>query len=67
MGFILLCYQKILFNGGDPVLTTEPSVIQECSYCVGNGYIQVLLGGTETCPDCNGTGKKEIEYQENFA
>lgn len=39
----------------------------ECGYCSGNGYLQLLLGGSETCPDCEGTGKKEKEVQENFA
>ncbi|WAA09960.1 YuiA family protein [Fervidibacillus albus] len=29
-----------------------------CEYCQGNGYIQLLLGGSETCPNCKGTGKK---------
>ena len=44
--------------------TTE---LTECNYCAGNGYIQLLLEGSETCPNCEGSGKREIEYQENFA
>ncbi|MBS2970366.1 YuiA family protein [Metabacillus sp. KIGAM252] len=31
---------------------------RECPYCSGKGYFQLLLGGTETCDCCNGTGKK---------
>ncbi|MDX8290217.1 MULTISPECIES: YuiA family protein [Metabacillus] len=36
------------------------SVIEkkECPYCSGKGYFQLLLGGSETCDCCNGTGKK---------
>ncbi|MCU9612813.1 YuiA family protein [Caldibacillus lycopersici] len=30
-----------------------------CEYCQGEGYFQLLLGGSETCPCCNGTGTKE--------
>ncbi|MCF6092462.1 YuiA family protein [Microaerobacter geothermalis] len=29
-----------------------------CEYCNGNGYYQLLLGGSETCASCQGTGKK---------
>lgn len=28
-----------------------------CEYCQGNGYYQLLLGGSETCPSCQGSGK----------
>jgi DnaJ-class molecular chaperone len=28
-----------------------------CPYCSGNGYIQLLLGGSETCAGCKGSGK----------
>ncbi|NPC94007.1 YuiA family protein [Bacillus sp. WMMC1349] len=28
-----------------------------CSFCLGKGYFQLLLGGTETCKNCKGTGK----------
>lgn len=28
-----------------------------CSYCGGQGYQDVLIGGSETCPACEGTGK----------
>ncbi|MGG1399880.1 YuiA family protein [Bacillus salipaludis] len=30
-----------------------------CDYCSGNGYFQLLLGGSETCSCCEGTGKKQ--------
>jgi len=29
----------------------------ECFYCKGEGYFQLLLGGSETCPCCKGSGK----------
>jgi hypothetical protein len=29
-----------------------------CEYCSGDGYFQLLLGGTETCKCCEGTGKQ---------
>ncbi|MET3699468.1 YuiA family protein [Bacillus oleivorans] len=32
---------------------------KECDYCSGKGYFQLLLGGSETCPCCSGTGKKK--------
>ncbi|WP_197090982.1 YuiA family protein [Bacillus sp. FJAT-27231] len=30
-----------------------------CSYCGGQGYFQLLLGGSETCPSCK--GKQQVE------
>ncbi|WP_462411125.1 YuiA family protein [Neobacillus sp. Marseille-QA0830] len=30
-----------------------------CDYCSGVGYFQLLLGGSETCSSCEGTGKKK--------
>ncbi|WP_165967281.1 YuiA family protein [Jeotgalibacillus sp. S-D1] len=30
----------------------------KCEYCSGQGYFQLRLGGSETCPCCGGTGKK---------
>ncbi|MBT2736811.1 YuiA family protein [Neobacillus sp. C211] len=30
-----------------------------CDYCSGKGYFQLVLGGSETCTCCNGTGKKK--------
>ncbi|ESU31201.1 hypothetical protein G3A_17640 [Bacillus sp. 17376] len=32
---------------------------KECPYCSGNGYIQLLLGGSETCTCCSGSGKSK--------
>ncbi|MFC4076004.1 YuiA family protein [Salinithrix halophila] len=31
---------------------------EKCLYCGGQGYYQLLLGGSETCGCCEGTGKK---------
>ncbi|WP_181186184.1 YuiA family protein [Alkalicoccus urumqiensis] len=30
-----------------------------CSYCGGKGYHQLLLGGSETCPACSGSGREQ--------
>ncbi|WP_162232212.1 YuiA family protein [Halalkalibacter wakoensis] len=32
------------------------TVTHQCSYCKGAGYFQLLLGGSETCNQCNGEG-----------
>jgi hypothetical protein len=32
---------------------------RKCDYCNGEGYFQLLLGGSETCPCCNGSGERE--------
>ncbi|MEK5390346.1 MULTISPECIES: YuiA family protein [Heyndrickxia] len=37
--------------------TSAPDT-NNCTYCSGKGYFQLLLGGSETCPCCSGTGKK---------
>lgn len=29
----------------------------DCVYCHGKGYYQLLLGGTETCTNCEGKGR----------
>ncbi|MCA1031640.1 YuiA family protein [Bacillus timonensis] len=31
---------------------------KECQYCSGKGYFQLVLGGSETCCSCGGSGKK---------
>ncbi|ADU31643.1 YuiA family protein [Evansella cellulosilytica] len=31
---------------------------KDCPYCVGKGYFQLLLGGSETCMSCEGSGQK---------
>ncbi|QNF26892.1 MULTISPECIES: YuiA family protein [Metabacillus] len=38
--------------------TTTEVETKECPYCTGKGYFQLLLGGSETCNSCEGTGKK---------
>ncbi|MFC3886707.1 YuiA family protein [Bacillus songklensis] len=30
-----------------------------CFLCDGNGYVYVLMGGTETCLHCDGKGTTE--------
>ncbi|HSU80440.1 MAG TPA: YuiA family protein [Candidatus Angelobacter sp.] len=30
----------------------------QCPYCNGKGYFQLLLGGSETCQSCEGSGEK---------
>ncbi|MDT8858620.1 YuiA family protein [Alkalihalobacillus sp. MEB130] len=37
-------------------LYTE-TVTDQCPYCKGTGYFQLLLGGSETCNQCDGDGK----------
>ncbi|GLY09625.1 YuiA family protein [Bacillus badius] len=32
-----------------------------CGYCGGQGYFQLLLGGSETCPSCKGKQKAEAK------
>ncbi|WP_167568540.1 YuiA family protein [Brevibacillus migulae] len=34
---------------------------EQCPYCKGEGYFQVILGGTENCPSCEGTGNHQEE------
>ncbi|WP_377887931.1 YuiA family protein [Alkalihalobacillus sp. R86527] len=31
----------------------------DCPYCKGKGYFQLLLGGSETCDNCGGSGAKQ--------
>ncbi|SDZ60484.1 hypothetical protein SAMN05421736_12075 [Evansella caseinilytica] len=31
----------------------------DCPYCIGKGYFQLLLGGSETCDSCNGSGRRK--------
>jgi DnaJ-class molecular chaperone len=40
-------------------MATNVNQQTSCGYCGGNGYVQLLLGGSETCHACKGTGKKE--------
>ncbi|WP_248734708.1 YuiA family protein [Neobacillus rhizosphaerae] len=32
---------------------------KNCEYCSGVGYFQLVLGGSETCSCCGGSGKKK--------
>ncbi|CAM5783091.1 MULTISPECIES: YuiA family protein [Brevibacillus] len=34
---------------------------EQCPYCNGQGYFQLLLGGTENCPGCEGSGAHSEE------
>lgn len=40
-------------------MTTTSVDKKQCDYCSGTGYFQLLLGGSETCNCCEGTGKKK--------
>ncbi|WP_280769389.1 YuiA family protein [Salipaludibacillus daqingensis] len=34
--------------------------LSDCPYCTGKGYYQLLLGGSETCYHCQGSGRKNM-------
>lgn len=34
---------------------------EKCVYCSGEGYFQLITGGSETCPSCKGSGKSRTE------
>jgi hypothetical protein len=56
----LIYYQKIeLILKEMDGMTVKTLDTNACDYCSGNGYFQLLLGGSETCNCCGGTGKKE--------
>ncbi|MEH7108428.1 MULTISPECIES: YuiA family protein [Bacillaceae] len=40
-------------------MTVKSLDLKSCDYCAGNGYFQLVLGGTETCACCGGTGKRK--------
>ncbi|WP_190284699.1 YuiA family protein [Bacillus sp. S3] len=40
-------------------MTGKSMESKNCDYCSGNGYFQLVLGGSETCSCCCGTGKKK--------
>ncbi|WP_162138390.1 YuiA family protein [Neobacillus bataviensis] len=40
-------------------MTVKSVDTKSCEYCSGNGYFQLVLGGSETCACCGGTGKKK--------
>jgi len=40
-------------------LLSVHTLTKPCSYCEGHGYVQLLLGGSETCPYCKGTASEK--------
>lgn len=40
-------------------MTVKSLDSKTCDYCSGKGYFQLVLGGSETCNCCGGTGKKK--------
>lgn len=36
----------------------------KCEYCDGQGYVHLLLGGSESCYACQGSGKASNKAQE---
>ncbi|WP_176560268.1 YuiA family protein [Brevibacillus dissolubilis] len=34
---------------------------ESCPYCKGAGYFQLIVGGTEDCPACEGQGRTDHE------
>jgi len=58
----LVYYQKIklIFQREAKEMTVETiDTTKTCDYCEGKGYFQLVLGGSETCPNCEGTGKNK--------
>lgn len=57
----LIYYQKIqsFKIKGVVEMAAQKYETKECVYCSGKGYFQLLLGGSETCTCCGGTGKKK--------
>ncbi|MFY0544747.1 YuiA family protein [Brevibacillus sp. H7] len=37
---------------------------EQCPYCMGQGYFQLILGGTENCPNCQGAGVHDPSQAE---
>ncbi len=44
-------------------MTVQQLETKVCDYCAGVGYFQLLLGGSETCQSCGGTGKSKEEQE----
>ncbi|MBJ7571852.1 YuiA family protein [Bacillus halotolerans] len=42
--------------------TATTTASQACPFCLGKGYFQLILGGSETCPSCQGTGKDSHSF-----
>jgi DnaJ-class molecular chaperone len=38
--------------------------LEKCPYCNGQGYFQLILGGTENCPNCDGAGTHYPKQEE---
>jgi RecJ-like exonuclease len=55
---MMIYYQKILKREMEEMREKQ---MNSCPYCSGNGYFQLVLGGSETCPSCGGSGKKKDE------
>jgi hypothetical protein len=60
MSFLdILSENSIKFLKGDDKMKGQTAEKKECGYCSGKGYFQLLLGGSETCTCCGGSGKKQ--------
>jgi hypothetical protein len=55
----ILSENSIKFFEGDDKMKGQIAEKKECVYCSGKGYFQLLLGGSETCTCCGGSGKKQ--------
>ncbi|KKB41840.1 hypothetical protein QY95_00458 [Bacillus thermotolerans] len=53
----MVYYQKFLKEG--VLFLSVHTLTKPCSYCEGHGYVQLLLGGSETCPYCKGTASEK--------
>ncbi len=55
----LVYYQKIETKGVVELRRQQDKgKATDCPYCQGKGYFQLLLGGSETCDSCSGSGAK---------
>lgn len=52
--YIIVMIWRCLSRGGETAMKRHSS--EMCPYCKGQGYFQLLLGGTEDCPNCQGEG-----------
>ncbi|GEN35171.1 MULTISPECIES: YuiA family protein [Aneurinibacillus] len=43
---------------------SERNTQETCVYCEGNGYFQLITGGSTTCPSCSGQGSVEVHEPE---
>jgi hypothetical protein len=55
----ILSENSIIYLRGADKMKGQTLEKQECVYCSGKGYFQLLLGGSETCSCCGGSGKKK--------